>query len=408
VREPQADAEPVSLVAARALATAEDEDGGGRLRLEVSVRDSGVGIPPERQDEIFEPFTQADGSSTRRFGGTGLGLAICRRLCRLMGGDVSVESEPGAGSTFRFTLELRRAPACAGAAGSAPDPLAGRRVLLVLESAAACRAAACAARRLGLEPVSSASVAGALARLARGERFDLALVGEAPGEEQPGELARRTFASGAGCALSVVRVTTCEQRLRAGCRAGDPSPAGLDVVVALPLRTASLRRAFVAALGRDGSQAEVGPAERRLGERWPLAILMAEDNPLNRKVAEKLLARLGYEADVAQDGLQALAALGQRRYDVVLMDVEMPRMSGLEATRAIRAQLSADDQPHIVALTARALAGDREECLSAGMDDYVPKPIRLANLARALELAARRRARALAVSSVDAAGSSAG
>ena len=351
----------------------------GHEGLHFAVRDTGIGIPADRIDSVFDTFTQLDASTTRRYEGTGLGLAICRRLAELMDGSMWVESEPGVGSTFHMTIAAEPAPALAPRAGEgARRQLPGRRLLVVDDNATNRRILCGHAESWGMQPRATASPAEALEWIGRGERFDLALLDMQMPELDGVSLAREIRRDGRARTLPLVLLTSL------GRRPADPQAGALfAATLAKPIKPSQLYDVLVTVLG---GTAAASASEVPLEPSPPqaLRILLAEDNDVNRKLALKLLGRLGYEPDVAHNGLEALSAVRERAYDVVLMDVEMPELDGLEATRRIRSELPRERQPRIIAMTANAMAGDRERCLAAGMDDYVSKPVRREALTAAL------------------------
>jgi PAS domain S-box-containing protein len=347
------------------------------LELHVAVKDTGVGIPADRLDRLFHEFSQVDASTTRQYGGTGLGLAICKRLSELMGGRVWVESEPGRGSTFHFTVAV--APASGRAAEEPPD-LAGRRVLVVDDSATNRRILELQARSWGLDVLAAASAAEALEALGRGERFDAAVLDlQMPGVDGVA-LAAAIRSLGAAGQMPLILLTS----LGAG---SATASAEFAARLTKPVKASHLFNALVEALGGAPAAAAERPApvvDAGLAERHPLRILIAEDFAVNQKVALGLLDKMGYRADAVANGVEAVEALRRRPYDVVLMDVQMPEMDGLEATRRIRREWPERFQPRVIAMTATAMRGDRERCLEAGMDDYISKPVRIEELQAAL------------------------
>jgi signal transduction histidine kinase/DNA-binding response OmpR family regulator/tetratricopeptide (TPR) repeat protein len=355
----------------------------GAVKLRFSVRDTGIGIPAERMDRLFRSFSQVDASTTRRYGGTGLGLAICKRLAELMGGSISVESEVDKGTTFRFELPTETAEIPRKAHAEHVEAcLAGKRILIVDDNATNLIIFQRQASSWGMVPVTTSDPKEALRWMAEGRRFDVALLDmlmpAMDGLRLAGEVRRVAGAED----LPVIIASSLTKR-EAG--VDDPSP-GSVVYLSKPVKASQL---FNALLGVFGNEC-VAPAaakpvfEGSLGERWPLRILLAEDNAVNQKLALQILRRLGYRADLAGNGIEAIEALRRQSYDVILMDVQMPEMDGLEATQRIIGEWPAERRPRIVALTANALAEDRAECLAAGMDDYVPKPIRVEELSQAL------------------------
>jgi PAS domain S-box-containing protein len=357
-----------------------------RYELRIDVRDTGIGIPADRMDRLFQAFSQADSSTTRQYGGTGLGLAISKRLSELMGGAMWVESVAGAGSTFSFTFLAAAAPSQPRAhlRGLAPQ-LAGKRLLIVDDALTGRRALALQAERWGMAVQAAASGAEALALLSRGERFDMALLDLHMPHMDGVQLARSLHATGSAGELPLVLLSSLGHRSEA-------REAGLfKACLTKPIKISQLYDTLVA-LSADASRVEKaqdrptsGHLDGGMAERLPLRILLAEDNVVNQRVATRILERLGYRADIAASGLEALAALARQAYDLVLMDVQMPELDGLEATRRIRRELPEERRPYIIAMTANALEGDRDACIAAGMDDFVSKPVRVEALVTALE-----------------------
>jgi signal transduction histidine kinase/DNA-binding response OmpR family regulator/putative methionine-R-sulfoxide reductase with GAF domain len=356
----------------------------GAPRLEFAVRDTGIGLTEAQIGKLFQSFTQADSSTTRKYGGTGLGLAISKRLAELMGGTMWVTSAgSGRGSEFRFTID---APAASlpentrrDFAGRQPG-LAGKRLLVVDDNATNRRILALQAAKWGMAPRETESPATALQWLRDGERFDLAIVDMHMPEMDGIELAQRLREADA--ALPIVLFTSLGQRDQ---QHGDLFKAVLNK----PLRQSQLFDTLMNLLAHDGAprrvQAIVKPSmDADMGKRHPLRILLAEDNVVNQKLALRILQQLGYRADLAANGVEAVQSVERQPYDVVLMDVQMPEMDGLEAARVITTRWAREQRPWIVAMTANAMQGDREECLAAGMDEYVTKPIRVERLVEAL------------------------
>ena len=355
------------------LVTVDGRDHGDDTELHVDVRDTGIGIPPDRVDKLFQPFIQVDTSTTREYGGTGLGLAISRRLAQAMGGDMWVESEPGEGSTFHFTVVV--APT-----GDLPvtrrSPLVGRRLLIVDDNETNRRILAYQARSWGVEPTLAATPVEALDMVRQGVPFDMAVLDMHMPVMDGVTLASRIRELRRSDELPLVLLTSLGAR-----------PEGSDELFAAninkPIKPQLLHDELSRVLGMETA----APAVKSAPDAKALRILVAEDNVVNQKVAIRTLERLGYRADVVASGGEALAALDRQPYHVILMDVQMPGMDGLEATRRIRADLPAERQPWIVALTANAFAEDRDACMTAGMDDYVSKPVRRDELVAALDRA---------------------
>jgi CheY-like chemotaxis protein len=356
--------------------------GDRRHEVQVAVRDTGIGIPGDRLDRLFKSFSQVEASTARTFGGTGLGLAISRSLAEMMGGRVWVESEAGKGSTFFFTIEAEEVEAPARAAAGDPDGLRGRHLLVVDDNATNRHLLASVASSWGMLVRETEHPREALAWLDAGERFDLAVLDYLMPEMDGVALAREMEGRPAGKGLPVIIASSV----------GHPPPASQGFVACLtkPIRHSALHSALLGALdqrrlaeGQAGADRQAVSPQPRLAPA-ALSILLAEDNENNQKIALFQLDSLGYGADVVGDGAAVLRALEKKRYDVILMDVQMPGMDGLSATRAIVERWPRPARPHIIAVTANALIGDRELCLQAGMDDYLPKPIARQRLAQAL------------------------
>jgi signal transduction histidine kinase/DNA-binding response OmpR family regulator len=346
--------------------------------LRFTVRDTGIGLSAEQVARLFQSFQQADASTTRRYGGTGLGLSIARRLATLMGGDVGVDSTPGAGSRFWFTVRLGLgAQSSAGADAGIGE--VNRRVLVIDDNASA-RVALCSAlRSLGCEVSEADSGEAGLDAVAsaqaRGEPFGLALVDW----QMPGWTGIETacrIREHPGSPTPAVAMLAAHDRVRA---LEEARAAGIQDVLGKPIDPSRLHDCIASLLGDPlrPREADVPHREPTLRATAPLRgarVLLAEDHPLNQRVALELLAEVGVVAEVAADGASAVARASAGGWDLVLMDVQMPVLDGLEATRAIRAALGAAAPP-IVALTANALPADRQRCRDAGMVDFIPKPV---------------------------------
>ena len=343
-----------------------------RLPLDFFVTDTGIGIPSERLGVLFKPFSQVDSSTTRKYGGTGLGLAICDRLCRLMGGTIDVTSRFGAGSRFRFSIQTQFA--VSEDAGPS-DPLPAATVLAVDDHPVNRATLAHHLATWGLKPLVAADATEAR-HLAGKSPPDLLIIDQDLAGASGLELLAQLRAGHP--VLPAVLYTPASESARHDSNA-DP----LLVRLPKPIKPSLLHEAIGHLLAGHATPPVIvrPPATASLlAQRLPLAVLIAEDHPINQKVAQLLLERFGYAADTVENGREALAALGRRDYDLVLMDVQMPEMDGLTATREIRARLPGGRQPIIVALTANAMRGDRERCLAAGMDDYISKPVKSENL----------------------------
>ncbi|MCZ7574724.1 MAG: response regulator [Ardenticatenaceae bacterium] len=366
-----------------------------------SVRDTGIGIPLDRQGRLFQSFSQVDASTTRRFGGTGLGLAISRRLAELMGGTMWVESEgvPGQGSTFHFTIRAEVAQPLAPRPHlqSVQPRLEGKRVLIVDDNATNRHILSLQTTAWGMRPRDTGSPREALGWVCRGDPFDLALLDMQMPDMDGMMLAREIRRVREASQLPIVMLSSLGQR---EAQAKTFALEGIELAAYLlkPIKSSQLYNVLV---GIFGTEEAVTPVEEtahprfdaEMGKRHPLSILLAEDNAINQKLALLVLERLGYRADVAANGLEVLQSLRRQPYDVILMDVQMPEMDGLEATRAVGREFGAERRPRIVAMTANAMKEDRDDCFAAGMDDFITKPIQFAELVAALN---RCQARAIA------------
>jgi len=363
---------------------------GMPYEIQFVVRDTGIGIPLDRQDRLFQSFSQVDASTTRRYGGTGLGLAISKRLAELMGGRIWVQSSgvPGSGATFTFTIVADGSTQAMRRIDRSYDAvLRGRRVLIVDDNATNRRMLELQTRAWGMLPIEAASGADALALFDRGDRFDVALLdlsmADMDGLQLTGAIRERAID------VPLIMISSL------GRPAPDsPNAAELAAFLTKPVKQAQLYETLAAVwLGDAVAQRRVVPAasefDTGMAQRWPLRILLAEDHVINQQLALRFLRRMGYEADVATNGLEAVAAVRRKTYDVVLMDVQMPEMDGLDASRRIVAE-HGDRRPQIIAMTADAMPGDRERCVAAGMDGYVSKPVRIGELQAALADAAAR------------------
>ena len=358
---------------------------GPHAQLTFSVRDTGIGLTPEGMSRLFQSFSQADSSTTRKYGGTGLGLAISRHLVELMGGRMWAESAgPGQGSTFSFTIDVPIAEAPNNRARDfvGPQPeLRGKRLLVVDDNATNRRVLSLQAEKWGMQARATESPSEALRWLATSEAFDAAILDMHMPEMDGLALARATRKVRA--ALPMMLFSSLGRR-----EAGDTE--GLfGAYLMKPMRQSQLFDALVSLLFQDVPERAVAPVKPSMdpgmAARHPLRILLAEDNVVNQKLAMRLLQQLGYRADLAANGNEAIGSVERQTYDVVLMDVQMPEMDGLEASRRITKRWKPQARPRIVAMTANAMQGDREMCLAAGMDDYVTKPIRVDQLVKALE-----------------------
>jgi len=367
------------VVVSIACAAAHDD----RLLLRFTVTDTGIGISREARSRLFESFSQADGSTTRRYGGTGLGLAISKQLAELMGGRIGVDSEPGLGSSFWFTVPFQ-----SGATrpeGREFEGLHGLRALVIDDNRASRTILQEELGYVGVSSEAAESAARALEllsdRMQSGKPFDLVLIDTDIPVTSGITLARRMAADPATAQLPVVGLATLARRRHPEVK-GEPAFAALltkpikqsqlhdclrEVVLCGPAGNATLAI-------RLGDDAPARPIARSDGA--PTRLLLVEDSMINQKIALRSLAKLGYRADAVANGIEALEALSRIAYDLVLMDCQMPEMDGFAATRAVREREAGGGRVPIIAMTAGTGAGERERCLSAGMDDYLAKPVR--------------------------------
>ncbi len=358
--------------------------------LHFAVQDTGIGIPPERMDRLFKAFSQIDASTTRRYGGTGLGLIISQRLSQLMGGHMWVESQVGQGSTFHFTIQAHPAGATRHAyLHRVQDQLAGKRLLIVDDNSTNRRILRLHAQAWGMQPRDTARPAEALAWFRQGDIFDVAILDMQMPEMDGMTLAAAIQHSGNPYIPPLIMLTSLGGRSMID--QTDGAEVELAAFLTKPIKPAQLFNLLVN-ISRGTQVAAAPPAQpltttfdTQMGQRHPLRILLAEDNVTNQKLALHFLQQLGYGADVAANGREALAALRRQPYDLLLLDLHMPEMDGLEAAAQILQEWPGAERPRLVAMTASAMAGDREMCLEAGMDDYISKPIRLPALVAALE-----------------------
>jgi PAS domain S-box-containing protein len=356
----------------------------GRYEVHFAVRDTGIGIPRDRMNRLFQSFTQVDGSTTRAYGGSGLGLAISSRLADMMGGRMWADSEVGTGSTFHFTIVAEPAPSQTRIYLRGEQPqLAGRNMLIVDDNSTNRRILTLQGQSWGMRTTDAASAQDALELVRRGETFDVAIL-----DMHMPEMDGLTLAAGIreyrdADALPLLMLSSVGDR---EARADD---LGFAAYLTKPIKPSQLYDVLVSVFAgqmvRMSPQTRKGHIDPTLAERHPLRVLLAEDNAVNQKLAVRLLEKMGYRADVAANGLEALNAVHRQPYDVVLMDVQMPEMDGLDSTRRICAEVPKERRPQIIAMTANAMTGDRERCLEAGMDDYISKPVRVEELVSALQ-----------------------
>jgi len=348
---------------------------GDKELFHFAVSDTGIGIPPDRISRLFQSFSQVDASTTRKYGGTGLGLVISQKLALLMGGKMWVESEVGKGSTFHFTVELKENAGLKTPALSLTS-LQGKRVLVVDDNATNRTILLRQFENWGMQPRAFASGAEALEHMTAPVPYDLAVLDmHMPGMN--GAMLAEKIRAGSSIPMIMLSsmgmsdLTQTQREL-------------FHAIITKPARRNRLIRALVSAFEPKGGETlhRVLPEDTipNLSQVYPLRILLAEDNPVNQKVAGRMMQKLGYRVDMVGNGKEAVEALERQSYDLILMDIQMPEMDGMEATKCIREAFPVDRQPAIIALTANAMVGDREKYLAVGMDDYLSKPIKLERL----------------------------
>jgi CheY-like chemotaxis protein/HPt (histidine-containing phosphotransfer) domain-containing protein len=365
--------------------TATDAD----VSLHFAVRDTGVGIPADRLPRLFRDYSQGDLSTSREFGGTGLGLAISKSLAELMGGRMWVESVPGQGSTFHFTLCAQADPTAAPMPLKGPQPrLAGARILIVDDNPTNRRALSLQAQRWGMVARDVEGGPQTLELLRRGEAFDLAVLDMQMPDMDGLMLGAEIRKLRGPRVLPMILLTSMS--LRGLSR--EPGLAPFAACLTKPIKQSQLHDVLLQALGgTQPTPQRVAPSMAKLdptlARRLPMHLLLADDNVVNQKVALRLFDQMGYHLDIAADGVEAVEAVERHGYDIIFMDVQMPEMDGLEATRRIRElERATSKRPSIIiAMTASAMLGDREKCIQAGMDDYLAKPVRPEAVRAALE-----------------------
>ena len=372
-------------------------EAGGEVCLSFTVRDTGIGIAPEKREKIFEAFEQGDSSTTRSFGGTGLGLTIAARIVDLMGGRILVESEPGRGSSFEFSARLATDPARpVSGAKATPEPLVGQPVLIVEKNATTRGTLERWLRGCGMDPTAACDAATAVECLRRGS-----------GASRPFEFVivdGRMSNQGGLDAVEEIAIHPASPRRRILILGSgdlyDPAQARrLDIAARLlkPVMEDELRDAIRRAM--DGLEEEQPvvvvpsqtPGSATCGGR-PLRILVVEDNEFNQEVLSHLLTSRRHVVSIARDGLEAISLLGREAFDLMLLDIHLPGLDGFEVVRRLRAEerrLGRSGRLPVITLTARARPGDRELCLESGMDDYLTKPLRTAELWTAVDRASR-------------------
>ncbi|MBN3910601.1 MAG: PAS domain S-box protein [Nostoc sp. NMS1] len=380
------------------------------IQIQFAIKDTGIGITPEKIERLFHPFTQADVSMTRRYGGTGLGLVISKRLSKMMGGTLWVESQgfvggnpsprwksrkllsspySSQGSTFYFTITAQVSAVPETEFSNSPMPLEGKRLLIVDDNLTNCQIISLQAESWKMETYAANSAQEALAQLAQGTQFDIAIL-DMQMPAMDGITLARQIRRQSGCQNLPLVILTSLGKGETSSDFGDVDAASLSK----PIKQSQLYDVMTRVLGNQPSQASISDfplVDRHLTHPLPLRILLAEDTVVNQKVVLLMLQKMGYSADVVINGVEVLKALQKQPYDLVLMDVHMPEMDGLETVRRICQEWEVGFRPHIIAITANAMRGDREVCLAAGMDDYISKPIQLQKLAQALSKCPRQR-----------------
>jgi PAS domain S-box-containing protein len=383
-----------------------EDQGDGYYEVHFSIRDTGIGIPTDRMDRLFQAFSQVDSSTSRKYGGTGLGLRISKRLAEMMDGRVWVESEVGKGSTFHFTIRTMSGKGVKHMYLLSDQPiLHGKRALIVDDTPANRKIICIQAESWGMEAMTAASGKEALEYFRDGYKFDLAVLDLEMPEMDGLTLSEEIMALPDCHSMPIIMLTSSSEAL------DQDHEKRFRSVLLKPIKASRLYDAFLEIFCEVDKISVSEEAEQQsslfdpeMGLRNPLQILLAEDNANNQKLALVMLERLGYSADVAINGLEVLEALERESYDVVLMDVQMPVMDGLEATREIRRRLPAGQQPRIIAMTADAMEEDRRQCLSVGMDDYLSKPVQVKELIAALQMssgAGKRAVRSASAREVD-------
>ncbi len=351
--------------------------------LRFTVRDTGIGIPAEKFNRIFQPFSQVDAYSSRKHGGTGLGTAICERLVKLMGGKIWFESEVGKGTAFHFTLSAPIAPKQRAVGQQAAESLLkGKRVIIVDDNATNRRLLAVQSERWGMVASVTASGSDAIELMDEAQKlsapFDVALLDMNMPMQNGVELAKTIRTRYPDSKMPMLLLSSASKSEQEGIRAAESLFAG---IMLKPVRKNQLLNLIVSALSpktTDEPQAQSEEKSAEIAKKTsvkPLSILLAEDHLVNQKLMMAMLAKLGYTSDLANNGIEVLEKLKTKRYDVILMDIQMPEMDGVEATERIIAEYPPESRPKIIAVTAHALKGDREKYLALGMDDYLSKPV---------------------------------
>ncbi len=371
------------IIAVRRERTEESGASAASIRLHFSVQDTGIGIPEDKRDRLFRPFSQVEDSTARQYGGTGLGLVISKRLVELMGGSMGVDTTPNVGSTFYFSLPFQIPADPPSSVKPSLARLSGCRVLIVEDNRANREILGRNLEDSGLIPHAVATAAEAMAHM-QAHPVDLIVLDlqlpDRDGLELAGEM--RQLFSGRFATLAFLTSSPLRQ--------DDPRLAALEAraVIQKPIRVSQLMKALHRMVHPEESATAVS-ADRafdpQMASRLPLRILLADDHVFNQTVGSRMLEGFGYRCEIAANGFEVLQAMERQPFDLVFLDVQMPGMDGYETARRIRQRWNDPERPRLIAMTANALSGDREKCLESGMDDYISKPVEIADLQKALE-----------------------
>jgi len=351
------------------------ENEGGEHFVLFSVWDSGIGIPADKVDRLFQSFSQVDTSTTRKYGGTGLGLAISRKLAEMMGGNIWVESEEGKGSGFHVAVPLEEA---LPPKPLVPNPILKGKTLAIVATHPGVQAMLESfAQGWGMTTIAMGTATDLMKKLRTGQTVHGALIEEDLPDQSGKDLVQEIHKLKATTNLPCLLLCSLQQQANYG----QNLPAGVVACLAKPVHFQQLHGILATSLKGEKVTNKLlrstGRIDSGFSQRRPLRILLAEDNIINQKVATRILSQMGYRPDVVQDGVEVLGALERAKYDVILMDIQMPNMDGLEATRQIRKRYDGPKRPWIIAMTANAMDTDRDNCFVAGMDGYLSKPVRI-------------------------------